>query len=205
MVSSIIIIGASGSFGSKIALKLTELYPKQYHLLLAARSTDNDSVQELSTLLHQAGADFSWENLDLSSLDAVTAFTNRIRASLAEKEIPPLYGIVNSAAIQMLPVTCTVDGFDLEYQTNTLAPVLLMQKLVPLMDSGVVINVSSSTHALGDYGQFKQEHTKLQDSIGNVLSTLTLLNKYGSTKLILMMAGYALRRDERFVSSKSRF
>lgn len=198
--SSVIITGAAGALGGKIALKLAEADPKQYHLMLAARNTTNESANELSAQLLTAGVTFTWEKLDLSSLDAVNNFAARIHAAVAEKQIPHLYGLVNCAAIQMMPITKTTDGFDLEYQTNTLAPVLLMQKLAPLFVKGVIVNVSSSTHGMGNHAQFREEQSKLEESVGQVLSTPALLKKYGSTKLMLMIAGYALQRDANFVS-----
>ncbi|ETN41059.1 uncharacterized protein HMPREF1541_02994 [Cyphellophora europaea CBS 101466] len=196
--SSVIITGASGALGSRIALKLAALFPGQYYLVLAARNTSNQSTEQLSSQLQAAGALFTWEKLDLSSLAAVNDFTDRVLAAIAKKRIPALYGLVNCAAIQMVPITKTVDGFDLETQTNVLAPMLLIQKLNSALEGGVVVNVSSSTHSIGEYDSFRNEHVSLDKSTGTVLSTPAALKKYGSTKLNLMMAGYALQRTERF-------
>lgn len=200
--TSIIITGATGSLGGHIALQLTRLFPQEYHLVLAARNISNDNAKGLSAKLAGLDASYSWETLDLSSLDNVADFTDRVAASIKDRKIPRLHGLINSAAVQLIPVTKTVDGFDLEYQTNVLAPILLTQKLQPLLQHGVVVNVSSSTHASGKHDYFKEAQKSLDADIGKVYGTAQGLQIYGTGKLMLMMAGYALTRDDRFVSAR---
>jgi NAD(P)-dependent dehydrogenase (short-subunit alcohol dehydrogenase family) len=199
--SSIIITGAAGSLGAAIAEQLTSLFPNEYHLILAARNTSNENATSLSEQLEAAGAVFSWEELDLTSFSSVLGFAKRIGAAIEEQKLPELYGLINSAAISLATPTKSADGFDTIYQTNTLSPVLLMRELLSLFRNAkhgsVILNVSSATEAMGDIHYFQKES---DNSLGKSLGLKEGLKKYGSSKLLLLMAGYAMQREADNVS-----
>jgi NAD(P)-dependent dehydrogenase (short-subunit alcohol dehydrogenase family) len=203
--SSVIITGAAGSLGSAIANQLIKLYSNQFHLILAARNINGDNATRVSENIRASGAAFSWEKLDLSILQSVDDFAIRIRTGIENKTIPPLYALINSAAISQIPVSKTVDGFDLIYQTNALSPLLLTRRLTPIFEKSVhglpvVLNVSSAAISMGNYKYFQDSHATLDDSLGRSIGVVESLKIYGSSKLLLLMAGYSLQREPRFVS-----
>ncbi|KAF2103977.1 NAD(P)-binding protein [Rhizodiscina lignyota] len=196
--SSIIITGASGSLGAAIALQLTALYPQKYHLILAARNISSSHSEALSQKLTAANAPYTWERVDLASFASISSFTNRIQLGLERGQVRPLHGLVNSAAINNIPVSKTEDGFDTIYETNVLAPVLLTKKLAPLMKGGVVVNITTVAHELGEAGYFRERKSDLDKELGTELGLKDMLKKYGSSKLLLIMAGYSLQREDSF-------
>lgn len=69
--------------------------------------------------------------LDLAVLDSVRAFPDRLR----EQGIDHIDVLMNNAAEAMLPnFTQTVDGFELQFQTNHLGPFLLVHELLDFLD-----------------------------------------------------------------------
>jgi NAD(P)-dependent dehydrogenase (short-subunit alcohol dehydrogenase family) len=200
--STIVITGAAGSLGAAIALQLTSLFPEQYHLVLAARNTSSENAARLTKQLKAAGASFQWENLDLLSFDSIIAFTRRLEAATKADQLPAIIGLVNSAAIAQIPSENSKDGFDTIYQTNVLSPLFLMHQLLSLFkDGGITINVSTAAITLGDIQYFRNKSEK---DLGRDPGVQESLKKYGSSKLLLLMAGYALQRSKpQFVCTHS--
>ncbi len=80
------------------------------------------------------------------------------------------------------------------YTVNVLAPTLLMRGLLPvLLDVATVVNVGSAAHEIGrvDYFEGKEEAgVKEGDKVGFMEG----MKRYGSTKILTLMAGYAFQR-----------
>jgi NAD(P)-dependent dehydrogenase (short-subunit alcohol dehydrogenase family) len=81
-VRSIVITGAAGGLGSRIALQLGKQFSGEYRLLLAARYPLSQDAKDVSSNLEAAGAEFSWFTLDLSSVDAVHHLVELVKAQL---------------------------------------------------------------------------------------------------------------------------
>lgn len=89
--------------------------------------------------------------MDLSSLSSVLSAVTYFKNS--EKNLNLL---INNAGNSFLPYTVTPDGFELQLQTNYVAPFLLTTKLLPLMERTVdlypnispprIIYITSVTH-----------------------------------------------------------
>jgi NAD(P)-dependent dehydrogenase (short-subunit alcohol dehydrogenase family) len=207
--STIIITGGTGSLGSTLARTLETSYPGRFHLLLTCRNTDDEHAKSISDFLESKNGAFSLEKLDLSDLDLVKKFTGEIKGRIGRGELPPLVGggIVSSAAYQTFfrgRKGKGKDAKDIMYTVNVLAPMALMRGLMPVMLEGsTVVNVGSAAYAIGREDYF--EGKKAEDSKeGEKVGFMEGMKRYGSTKLLMLMAGYAFQR-KLFAVSFSQF
>lgn len=144
-----------------------QLYLHGYVVYLAGRSKSRCAklILELQAEAHAVRATYTsherstrflgelhYLEIDLTSLasvcGAVAAFRN------LEKSLSLL---INNAGVAVLPYKITPDGFELQLQTNYVAPFLLTTKLLPLLersaelpsaDAPRVIYISSVSHRL---------------------------------------------------------
>lgn len=113
---------------------------------------------------------------DLSIQDEVRALAAHIKGLLAEKKITALDGLVNNAGIYTHWLMLTPDGIETQWAVNHLAPWLLTNLLLPLLEQSVigrVITVSSESHYSARLDWNDLQH--LRDYIG--------LRAYMETKL----------------------
>jgi NAD(P)-dependent dehydrogenase (short-subunit alcohol dehydrogenase family) len=206
--STIIITGGTGSLGSTLARTLETSYPGRFHLLLTCRNTDDSYATSISEFLKSKNGAFSLEKLDLSDLDSVRKFTEEIKGRVGRGELPPLVGggIVSSAAYQTFFKGKKGKGKeakDVMYTVNVLAPMALMRGLMPVMlDGSTVVNVGSAAYTIGSVDYFEgkeEEEIKEGDKVGFMEG----MKRYGSTKLLTLMAGYAFQRKVFGVSFSS--
>lgn len=86
---------------------------------------------------------------DLSIQEEVRALAGRINELLAEKQAPSLNGLVNNAGTYTHWMMLTPDGIETQWAVNHLAPWLLTNLLLPLLEKGGkgrVVTVSSESH-----------------------------------------------------------
>jgi NAD(P)-dependent dehydrogenase (short-subunit alcohol dehydrogenase family) len=202
--STIIITGGTGSLGSSLARALETSYPGQFHLLLTCRNPDDEHAKSISSFLTSKNGVFSLEKLDLSDLEAVRAFTSLVKSRIEKGELPPLVGggIVSSAAYNtFFKGRRGKDGKDVMYTINCLSEVLLMRGLLDvLVDGGTIVNVGSTAHEIGraEYFEVQEEGKE-----GEKLAFMEGMKRYGSSKLLALMAGYAFQRHAFAVSFPS--
>jgi NAD(P)-dependent dehydrogenase (short-subunit alcohol dehydrogenase family) len=195
--STILITGGNGSLGSAIAVAITKSQPGKYHLLLTARSLTDAPTTQTSSTLSSLGASFEFQTLDLSSLENVRAFSASIIAKMARKEVLPFAGggVIHSAARSTYAKGgVTKDGWNDMYGVNVLAPMLLEMSLLPVLDGALIVNVSSATHSLGVVNYFSDNKKGTEYVDGETVGLAESLKRYGSCKLLVLMAGYALQR-----------
>lgn len=83
---------------------------------------------------------------DLSRMDQVEVFARAVADKHARLDV-----LINNAGIFRTTDTITEDGLDVRFAVNTVAPYLLTQRLLPLMDaSGRVVNLSSAAQSAVD-------------------------------------------------------
>jgi NAD(P)-dependent dehydrogenase (short-subunit alcohol dehydrogenase family) len=201
--STIIITGGTGSLGSSLARTLETTYPGRFHLLLTCRNPgDQHALSITSFLKSQENSHFSLEKLDLSDLEDVKAFAEKVRSKIRAGELPPLVGggIVNSAAYNtFFKGVKAKNGKDVMYTVNCLAPALLARLLLPALlekdgerEGALVVNVGSAAHEIGrvEYFEGQEEEVKEGEKVGFV----ECMKRYGSTKVLLLMVGYSFQR-----------
>ncbi len=93
--------------------------------------------------------------------------------------------LINNAGVLKTPHTTTEDGLDVRFVVNTLAPYLLTQKLLPLMDStGRVVNVSSAAQSAVD-AEALAGRVQLEED----------MEAYGQSKLAITMWSAAMAQS----------
>ena len=204
LTGTVIITGANGSLGSKIALKIARQHPF-VHLLLTARNIWSKSVAEISEEIRSLGPrSFEIASLNLASFHSIRKFTGNTVQRVRAGDIPSIQLLINCAAVASFKAdACTEDGFDLVYQTNCLGPFLLTVNLLEAFRANHgdnrtrIINIGSSLMSMGRLDYFDNYVSKKVDSPLGVREGLV---RYGSSKLLLNAAMYALRRSLAMVS-----
>ena len=140
MQKTLLITGATDGIGLETAKMLVSM---GHNVLLHGRNPAKLEavVKELSAM----NGEGKLENYlaDLSQLAAVEKFAAEVTARHEKLDV-----LINNAGVFVTPNPVTDDGLDIRFAVNTIAPYLLTQKLLPLMDAtGRVVNLSSAAQA----------------------------------------------------------
>ncbi|KAJ0414930.1 hypothetical protein BJY00DRAFT_270352 [Aspergillus carlsbadensis] len=203
LVGTAIITGGDGSLGSEIAVAIAKTQP-YVHLLLLARDIRSESVKQVRERVRLIGPrSFEVLKVDLASFNSVVSFAELTVERVHNKEIPPVTLLINSAAMSSyVSDHVTRDGHDPVYQTNCIAPFLLTVSLLEAFRAGDgtpnggarVINIGCSSMSKGTLGYFEDpDSVNLQN--GAALGAKEGNKRFGSSKLIMSAAMYALRRS----------
>ncbi|KAL9110151.1 MAG: hypothetical protein Q9227_005210 [Pyrenula ochraceoflavens] len=202
LTGTIIITGANGTLGSRIAIIIARHHPL-VHLLLAVRSVAATSVYSLSEKLRTVGPrSFEIVGCDMGDFDSVKAFARHTVERIKAKEIPSVRVLVNSAqTLSFARDAPTDNGFDPVYQTNCLAPFLLTVTLLEGFRAGKgphqtrVINIGAPGVSIGRLDYFSKQAGTHSAITGVPRPVKEGLCQYASSKLIFSVAMYALRRS----------
>ena len=134
MVKQILLTGATDGLGALAASMLAQLGHK---LILLGRR--KDALQEIADRLSQK-TDVTTYCSDLAHLEAVAETADKIISSHQRIDV-----IINNAGVLKAENTKTIDGLELRFVVNMIAPYLLTKKLLPLVPSGGrIVNLSSA-------------------------------------------------------------
>ncbi|MBT8084290.1 MAG: SDR family NAD(P)-dependent oxidoreductase [Woeseia sp.] len=140
MQKTILITGATDGIGLETAKLLLSM---GHRVLLHGRNPAKLSnvEDELSGLSDKARVESYVA--DLSRMADVEALANAVAEKHRKLDV-----LINNAGVFSASEPVTSDGLDIRFVVNTIAPYLLTQRLLPLMDkSGRVINLSSAAQA----------------------------------------------------------
>jgi len=140
MQKTILITGSTDGIGLETARMLVS---QGHHVLLHGRNRAKlEKVERTLSGLTDGGRVESYV-ADLSSMADVEAL-----ARVVTKQHASLDVLINNAGVYKTPETITPDGLDVRFAVNTIAPYLLTQRLLPLLESsGRVVNLSSAAQA----------------------------------------------------------
>lgn len=155
-------------------------------VVITARNEEKGSaaVAQLTELVPNGV--FSFEVMELGSLESVRAFTDRFLASHDRLDV-----LLANAGIMAVPYGKTDDGFELQFGTNHLGHFVLVNRLLPLLKASApsrIVNLSSAGHfasgILWDDPNFEtNEYSKMeaygQSKTANILFTVELERRYG--------------------------
>ena len=155
-------------------------------VIVTARSDEKGqlAVAQLSELVPHG--DFSFEVMELSSLDSVRSFTDQFLATHDRLDV-----LLANAGIMAVPYGKTNDGFELQFGTNHLGHFVLVNRLLPLLKASApsrIVNLSSAGHfasdILWDDPNFDStDYSKMeaygQSKTANILFTVELERRYG--------------------------
>jgi NAD(P)-dependent dehydrogenase (short-subunit alcohol dehydrogenase family) len=143
MPGTIVITGANGSIAMPTIQYLLEHSPT-YTLVLTVRSAAESDVntQKLRAILDKhtgANTKVSLQELDLTSMAAVAAFSNKIVSEIAAGTLPPIIAILCNAYYWNLiePAAATPDGFERTFQVNHIAHGSIVLRLLGSFDKTV--------------------------------------------------------------------
>ena len=140
MKKTILITGSTDGIGLTTAKSLLKL---GHNVLVHGRSEG-----KLASVKQQLSESFSSEQIytyraDLSNMDEVKALASKIKHDHKKLDV-----VINNAGVFIVPETVTSDGLDVRFMVNTIAPYLLTQQLLPLLDeTSRVINLSSAAQS----------------------------------------------------------
>jgi len=140
MSKKILLTGATDGIGLEAARMLVAM---GHTVLLHGRDPAKlEHVKNKLTALPDGGH-VETHVADLSRVDAVKAF-----AKIVTEEHAKLDVLINNAGVYKATDRITADGLDVRFAVNTIAPYLLTQRLLPLLNrSGRVINLSSAAQS----------------------------------------------------------
>ncbi|KAL4867157.1 hypothetical protein BDV12DRAFT_186916 [Aspergillus spectabilis] len=204
LVGTAIITGGNGSLGSEIAVAIAKTQPF-VHLLLLARDIRSESAKNVRERIRLIGPrSLEVLKVDLASFNSVVSFADMTVERVQNREIPPVILLINSAAMSSYTTDqVTRDGHDPVYQTNCIAPFLLTVSLLEAFRAGDgspnggarVINIGCSSMSKGSMDYFENQGPEVSVCPGTPLSAKEGNKRFGSSKLLMSAAMYALRRS----------
>jgi NAD(P)-dependent dehydrogenase (short-subunit alcohol dehydrogenase family) len=140
MHKTILLTGSTDGIGLETARTLVS---QGHHVLLHGRNPAKlEEVEKTLSGLPDGGRVESYL-ADLSRLSEVEALGKDVAERHTQLDV-----LINNAGIFRTPEPITLDGLDVRFAVNTIAPYLLTQRLLPLIGaSGRVINLSSAAQS----------------------------------------------------------
>ncbi|MFY0611534.1 MAG: SDR family NAD(P)-dependent oxidoreductase [Hyphomicrobiaceae bacterium] len=140
MTKTILITGSTDGIG----LETAKLLAAGGHVvLLHGRNTTKLETAASEVSLLAKGGQVETYVADLSRFADVASLADQIKERHNHLDV-----VINNAGVLKTPKTTVESGLDVRFVVNTLAPYLLTQKLLPLMDAaGRVVNLSSAAQA----------------------------------------------------------
>ena len=156
MKKTILLTGATDGIG----LETAKILVSQGHTVLVHGRNPSklEGVEKMLSALPNDGLVERY-GADLSRMGDVAALATAVAAQHTRLDV-----LINNAGVFKVSNPITADGLDVRFVVNAIAPYLLTQKLMPLMNrSGRIINVSSAAQspvnleALMGYVQIAQD------------------------------------------------
>ncbi len=145
MHKTILITGATDGIGLAAASALVE---QGHHVLLHGRNADKLRATEAALTRSGSAGRLECYRADLSRFCEVARLAEEVSSRHERLDV-----LINNAGVLKTPQPVTGGGLDVRFMVNTLAPWLLTQRLLPLMDSaGRIINLSSAAQSPVDIG-----------------------------------------------------
>jgi NAD(P)-dependent dehydrogenase (short-subunit alcohol dehydrogenase family) len=188
---TVVITGGTSGIGRQAVLDFARSGAVVYAV---GRSAERCAAVERQLCSEVPGAPIKFLTADLSQQAQVRRLADQLKYELRASG-RPLDGLVNNAGLYASRRTNTVDGIELTFAVNHLAPFLLTQLLLPLLTqstAGRVITLSSYAH-----------YTTLLD-VQRVASPPFYLGlwAYKSSKLANVL--FSMELDRRFQGSSAR-
>ena len=174
MQKIILVTGSTDGIGLVTARMLVS---QGHHVLLHGRNPAKlEQAQATLAELPGGGSDESHVS-DLSRMDDVEALASAVAERHERLDV-----LINNAGIFKTSEPITQDGLDVRFVVNTIAPYLLTQRLMPLLDaSGRVINLSSAAQSPVD-----------PDALAGRVELSDDFTAYAQSKLALTMWSHSL-------------
>lgn len=160
MSKRILITGATDGIGLETARKLKALGNE---VIVHGRSSE-----KLQRVASELGVDSF--RADLSDFSKVASMIEAVLEKYSSIDV-----LINNAGVFKTPNPITKDGYDIRFVVNTFAPYILTKKLLPILNDGRVINLSSAA----------QSSVDLEAMLGKV--KMSDFEAYAQSKLAITM------------------
>ena len=151
------------------------------HTIMLCRDRDRgeEAVRKIKQETPNASVDLMI--CELSSMDSTQRFIADFKAKYSRLDI-----LLNNAAVMKRKHTVTEDGFEMMFQVNYLAPFILMNAFVELLENG-------SSHQIMNIA-LPDEELRLNFDDLQFEETYDMFNSFFQTKLYLLMASLEMAR-----------
>ncbi|MEM9838108.1 MAG: SDR family NAD(P)-dependent oxidoreductase [Pseudomonadota bacterium] len=140
MTQTILLTGATDGIGLETAKRLAAA---GHTLLLHGRSEEKLAAAAVTVSRVPGVGTVKTFRADLSDLGQVVTLSEAVSAETQHLDV-----LINNAGVFKMSNPTTTDGFDARFIVNTIAPYLLIRKLLTLMgEGGRVVNLSSAAQA----------------------------------------------------------
>ncbi|WP_298516175.1 SDR family NAD(P)-dependent oxidoreductase [uncultured Kordia sp.] len=178
MKKTIIITGSTDGIGKLTAIKLAK---EGHEVYIHGRNSE-----KLAKVISEIQAASNNSNIkgfaaDLSTMAAVQQLAEKMKAT-----VPKIDVLINNAGVYNSRIAKSTDGLDLRFAVNYIAPYILTNELLPLLETSEnarIVNLSSAAQA----------PVSLDALAGNV--TVTEQVSYAQSKLALTMWSFYLAKQ----------
>ena len=176
----ILITGSTDGIGKLTALMMAK---EGHTLYLHGRNPDklNSTIADIK--LESGNDNITGFVADLSDLSAVKTMANEVIEKVEKLDV-----LLNNAGVFKVPQALCKQGYDLRFTVNYLAPYLLMEMLLPLLEkanNSRIINLSSAAQAPISYPEM----------LGQVPSNVSAT--YAQSKLALTMWSFSFAQTHK--------
>lgn len=193
---TIVVTGATSGIGLAAA---EELVRQGANVIGVGRSAERCRQAEKHLRQANPAVEIAFCVADLSVQTQVRALAEEIRAILASRGRSALDGLINNAGTFTYWLALTAEGFEMQWAVNHLAPFLLTNELLPLLQAAPaarVVTVSSGSH----HGitlnwadiQLRRHYNGLraygQTKLANVLFTQEMNRRLGASSTVRAFA-----------------
>jgi len=175
-----LITGANSGIGYATAIGLAKL---NAHVIMVCRNKERGESAQKEIIEKTGNKRVDLLLCDLSSFDSI-----RKLAAEFKTKYQNLHVLINNAGIMLSKRELSVDGFEMNFAVNHLAPFLLTNLLLDLLKKSApsrIINIASAAHKYGtiDFEDLQGENKKHR-----------FMGLYGDSKLALILTSYELSR-----------
>ena len=175
-----IITGANSGIGKATAIGLAKMNATLV-MLCRDKERGESAQKEIIGLTGNNNVDLFL--CDLSSLKEIRHFALEFKSKYQN-----LHVLINNAGVMLSKKDISVDGFEMNFAVNHLAPFLLTNLLLDILKKSApsrIINVGSAAHRMGkiNFEDLQRENKKGR-----------LMGVYGTSKLAMTLVSYELSR-----------
>ncbi len=175
-----IITGANSGIGKATAIELAKMNAT---IVMLCRNKERGESAQNEIIEITGNENIDLFLCDLSSQKEIRNFVNEFRSKYDK-----LHVLINNAGVMLSKKVYSVDGFEMNFAVNHLAPFLLTNLLLGVLKKSApsrIINVGSAAHRMGkiDFEDLQRENKKGR-----------FMGLYGSSKLAMTLVSYELSR-----------